>query len=414
MHILIVIALLIIPVSHAISDDVDGDGLLNSEEDVNGNFVIDAGETDMWDADTDGGGESDGAEVAAGRNPIKQSDDITFDQDGDGLSNGEEMDLGTNPQEADSDHDGVNDNIDLFPLNPEFQSDNDDDGIADQYEEEHGLSPEDPDDAEEDFDNDGLSNIDEFIYGTNLEDPDTDNDGVEDGMEVDDGTDPIENACLLFGSPKATFTDTETHWAKTYVTRLQRTKILPDGERLIKGYQTDVGTFFSPDQNVSRFELLKMSLMSSCIQLEKYEDLDFEFTDFSSNGRPYESSDIKLKRRVIGTAVTTNILKGYPDGSLRPDAPVNRAEAVKIILETSKLNPFEEEFDLPNFPDIGTGAWFAPYVDLALTYQLVNGYPDGTFKPDQPITRAEAAKIIYFTILVNPHVNGYEIPAEGI
>jgi len=414
MNFLIAIALILIPASHALSDDVDGDGLLNSEEDINGNFIIDAGETDMWDADTDNGGEADGAEIAAGRNPIKQSDDITFDQDDDGLTNGEEMDLGTNPEEADSDFDGVNDNIDLFPLNPEFQSDNDDDGIADQYEEEYGLSPEDPDDAEEDSDNDGLSNIDEFIYGTNIEDADTDNDGVEDGMEVDDGTDPIENACLLFGSPKAAFADTQNHWAKTFVTRLQRTKILPGGERLVKGYVGGDEALFSPDRRVSRFELLKMALMSSCIHLEEIENLNFEFTDFSSNGRPHESSDMKLKRRVIGTAVAQDIVQGYPDGSFQPDSPVNRAEALKILLGASRLEPFDEEFDLPEFPDVGTGSWFEPYADLALTYQLVNGYPNGTFKPEQPITRAEAAKIVYFTILVNPHVNGYEIPAEGI
>ena len=415
MHFLIAIALMLIPIGHAdyfaIAEDIDGDGLLNSEEDVNGNYIVDEGETNPWDADSDSGGEADGAEVLGGRDPLDKLDDITYDQDGDGLTNGQEEDMGTDPTSSDSDGDGINDGEDAYPLNPSYQDDEDDDGIADEYEEEVGLSPEDPDDAEEDVDADGLSNLDEFIYGTDLEDPDTDDDGVEDGMEVDDGTDPIENACLMFGSPKQPFPDTQSHWAKTYVTRLQRTKILPDGERIVKGYVSGDTALFSPNQNVSRFEFLKMTLMSSCIQLQ---DAEFNFTDYSGTVRPRENADRTQKRRVIGTAVKEKIVEGYPDGTFKPDSPINRAEALKILLETTKLETFEDDFELPTFPDVGTGSWFAPYVDLALSYQIVEGYRDGTFKPDRPITRAEAAKIVYLTMIMNPHVNGYEIPSEGI
>ena len=53
-----------------------------------------------------------------------------------------------------------------------------------------------------------------------------------------------------------------------------------------------------------------------------------------------------------------------------------------------------------------------PYVSLALEQEIAGGYPDGTFKPDNPITRAESAKIIWKTMLVNPGINGYVLPAN--
>ena len=59
---------------------------------------MDSYETDRMNADTDRGGEADGAEVRAGRNPLLQVDDFTWDKDEDGLTNGEEFEKRTNPE----------------------------------------------------------------------------------------------------------------------------------------------------------------------------------------------------------------------------------------------------------------------------------------------------------------------------
>jgi len=44
----------------------------------------------------------------------------------------------------------------------------------------------------------------------------------------------------------------------------------------------------------------------------------------------------------------------------------------------------------------------------------VEGYEDGTFRPEQYLTRAEASKILLLMMISNPHVNGYVIPAEEL
>jgi len=394
--------------------DSDGDGLADALEDVNGDGFVDENETDPYNADTDGGGEADGAEVAAGRDPLEQRDDLTFDRDSDTVPNGREAAMGTDPDKPDTDEDGVDDANDPFPLEETYLADEDQDGMPDEFEAAYGFSPEKRSDSSEDADGDGLSNQEEFILGTNPQDPDTDHDGTADGIEIEQDTEPLENACLSYTGPLAPFADTQDHWAKAFINHLQRTKILPDAVRLAEGYEVDGEHRFAPDQPISRFELLKLALLSGCITLaEDYERLSTSFTDVPSTPRPHEAPEKSLRRRVVYTAVREGIVEGYADGTFRPDAPVNRAEALKILLATTKLEPLPE-VETPQFSDTPADAWFAPYMLQALRYDIVSGYDDETFRPENPITRAEAAKLIYLLMLINPHVNGYELPAEGI
>lgn len=84
------------------------------------------------------------------------------------------------------------------------------------------------------------------------------------------------------------------------------------------------------------------------------------------------------------------VLEGYGDGSFRPEQSVNRAEFVKIVI--GALLP-----DLPEasncFPDVRS-EWFAPYVCAAATYGVVAGYPSGMFHPEKEISFVEASKIL--------------------
>jgi hypothetical protein len=72
-------------------------------------------------------------------------------------------------------------------------TDSDDDGLPDYWEDAHDLDAEDEDDAEEDPDDDGLTNVDEYEANTNPQSPDTDGDGTQDGEEVEEGTDPLDS-----------------------------------------------------------------------------------------------------------------------------------------------------------------------------------------------------------------------------
>jgi uncharacterized protein YkwD len=87
-----------------------------------------------------------------------------------------------------------------------------------------------------------------------------------------------------------------------------------------------------------------------------------------------------------------NILVGYPDGTFRPENTVNRAEFLKIILEGSNI-PLNITENAP-FPDINQSAWYAPYIKKAYKEGWVVGYTDGNFKPEQTINKSEALKIL--------------------
>lgn len=403
-------------------NDLDGDGLTDTEEDLDADGVYDVGvETDPKNADTDRGGEADGAEVSAGRNPLKQIDDITFDADNDGLRNGEEQTLGTDPTNADTDGDGTLDGNDPAPLERSQRTDHDRDGLPGEWEVQHGLEPDNAKDATEDPDEDGLNNTEEFVQGTLPKEPDTDLDGVPDGTEVEQGTDPQENPCLSYGEPLPPFPDSANHWSKAFIARLQRTTSLPEGLPIIIGYPGDRGKaefVFLPDRSISRFELLKIALLGNCIPLlgTQNDPPTKDFEDLSLQQSSTEDSDTSLRRRVVAAALEKGIVEGYPDGTFRANAPINRAEALKIFLLAARLPPPSDPTELPSlgFTDTASSSWFAPYAREALYYDLIEGYSDGTFRPGNPITRAEAAKLLLLTILENPRINGYVIPAEGL
>ncbi|MDA1208919.1 MAG: S-layer homology domain-containing protein [bacterium] len=397
------------------SIDTDGDGLLDREEDVNANLIFDDGETNLFDADTDDGGEADGAEIRAGRDPLNRIDDITFDLDGDGLNNGQEYKLGTDPAKADSDGDGSDDKTDPFALDSRYSQDLDGDGLPDEYEALHGLDNTNPNDATRDTDNDGLNTVEEFIYETDMLDADTDNDGINDGTEVENGTDPQENPCLMYGGVGTPFADIEDHWGKDFITHIDQIRAKPTGAHLIEGETQIDREVFIPDENITRYELLRMILLGSCVPLiNDTESIGIEFRDFSPRSRPRESTDRSIKRQIIYTATSLGIIQGYKDGTIQPDATINRAEAMKILILASQLQPLDDPYASSTFSDVPKDAWFEPFIRQMVEYAIIDGYGDGTIRPGNNITRAEASKIVLLIIISNPHVNGYVIPAEEL
>jgi len=83
-----------------------------------------------------------------------------------------------------------------------------------------------------------------------------------------------------------------------------------------------------------------------------------------------------------------NILSGYPDGTFRPDIPMTRAELTTVM---SRF--FEFASGNNPFPDIA-GHWAYRYINSAFNKGWIYGYPDGTFRPDSSITRAETVTIV--------------------
>ncbi|MCR4428814.1 MAG: S-layer homology domain-containing protein [Caldiserica bacterium] len=96
--------------------------------------------------------------------------------------------------------------------------------------------------------------------------------------------------------------------------------------------------------------------------------------------------------REIMELASMGIINGYPDGTFKPELAVTRAEFAKMALLSSMLAP--ESHSSPSFPDVPSTHWAYQYVEGAAKYGLVKGYPDGTFKPDANITMAEVLTVI--------------------
>jgi hypothetical protein len=117
-----------------------------------------------------------------------------------------------------------------------------------------------------------------------------------------------------------------------------------------------------------------------------------------------------LRYRLVQTATDNGIVRGYEDGTFRPDAPVGRAEAVRMLLKASRLDALNAGSGSQVFSDVTPGEWFMDDVAKAAALGIVQGYGDGTFRPGAPITRAEAALIILRAVRANPSVNGEVLP----
>ncbi|MFA6024118.1 MAG: S-layer homology domain-containing protein [Candidatus Gracilibacteria bacterium] len=92
----------------------------------------------------------------------------------------------------------------------------------------------------------------------------------------------------------------------------------------------------------------------------------------------------------IDSLYASGVVEGYADGTYRPDSTINRAEFVKILIEAKYPGQSEGTFC---FNDV-TAAWYAPYICKAKTLGIVDGYDDGSFKPGNLINLAEALKIV--------------------
>jgi len=93
----------------------------------------------------------------------------------------------------------------------------------------------------------------------------------------------------------------------------------------------------------------------------------------------------------INYLVGEGVVEGYPDGTYKPDQTINRAELLKIILEASDTDTSGASNDC--FPDVQGDDWYVKYVCTAQETGVVEGYPDGTFKPAQTVNFVEALKI---------------------
>lgn len=135
-----------------------------------------------------------------------------------------------------------------------------------------------------------------------------------------------------------------------------------------------------PENNISRAEIAAIffRLLNDDVR-DKFNTTDCDFSDVAEGS---------WCRRSIATLTSLGVISGYTDGTFRPDAEITRAELATIISRFANL-----DVNTQTFSDI-SGHWAQKYIELAAGNGWIKGYEDGTFRPDEKITRAETFAMI--------------------
>ncbi len=175
----------------------------------------------------------------------------------------------------------------------------------------------------------------------------------------------------------APFPDLSGHWAASAVLDLKERGIIsgyPDGN-------------FHPDDQVTRADMAVMLAQAKKLALNHAESV---FPDVPSS---YWAAG------AIGAAKAAGYLQGYPDGNFRPEQGVSRAEAA-VLLDKAFSSQSSGKTANPSFTDVASSYWAAGAIAY-LAAAGISGYPDGTFRPNKILSRAEAA--VMLDILVVGH-----------
>ncbi len=173
-------------------------------------------------------------------------------------------------------------------------------------------------------------------------------------------------------SPTIEFTDIQNSFARESIVTAAR-------EGIITGYPN--GTF-APDKHITRAEFVALLVRAS--KADTWDDLTLPFVDTSS-GSWYET--------YLKTALALGYVDGLSDTEFGPNMLVNREQATKMVVTALEGKQSGVSGSL-NFNDTSLVAtWAKDYVLKGVSTGVVEGYPDGSFKPKQNMTRAEAVTL---------------------
>lgn len=160
--------------------------------------------------------------------------------------------------------------------------------------------------------------------------------------------------------------DINEHWAESTIR-----EFINNG--YINGYSDNT---FRPNNSITRAEFIKI--------FNKYFGLN------KKSGKTFSDTSTHWAKDEIDIAVTHGVINGYPDNTFRPDEPITREQAAKIISNYKNIG--DNNFDkLNKYKDaVDVSDWAKDSVEGVLEQGYMNGYSDNTFKPKNNITRAEA------------------------
>lgn len=180
--------------------------------------------------------------------------------------------------------------------------------------------------------------------------------------------------CAVYANASE-FSDIKGHWAEKYLTDL-----IDKG--YLKGVKSGSQMLIQPGRNITRAEFVTILMRTGNYQVNLNNVISF--------------SDVKAKdwyKESIDKAVSNSISGGYPDGTFRPNSPITRAEIASLIARIGKFDTANPGSST-SFTDVPKDKWYFSSVISAQKKGIINGYPDGSFKPEGKATRAEVAVIV--------------------
>ena len=147
-----------------------------------------------------------------------------------------------------------------------------------------------------------------------------------------------------------------------------------DHNAYLNGYP---GSRFGPDNNMTRAEVAQMFYN---LLLDKNVPITVTFDDVPADAWYTEA---------VNTLASLDILNGVGNNKFEPERSITRAEFTTIAMRFTNGTLSGTNI----FPDVNPNDWFYDYVVGSIQYGWINGYPDGTFGPNDAITRAEVTTI---------------------
>ncbi|AIQ36264.1 hypothetical protein R50345_17490 [Paenibacillus sp. FSL R5-0345] len=169
-------------------------------------------------------------------------------------------------------------------------------------------------------------------------------------------------------SPDVDFVDIKGHWAEISIRDLVKLGA-------INGYPDNT---FKPDSKITRAEFVSIIVKAFGLQADV--------------GKVFGDTKTHWANEAIATAAALGVVNGYNNGNFGPDEIVTREQVATIVVRAAQLVETDMSMNFSDSAKVST--WARPALGAAIAEGLLEGYTDGTLKPQGSTTRAEAATII--------------------
>lgn len=161
-------------------------------------------------------------------------------------------------------------------------------------------------------------------------------------------------------------------------------------------------TWYATMTNRDASDLAKYNVILGMHQAEKWTEVgescpSHSFSDLNPGAWYHSATDYVINNK---------LMEGYPDQTFRPDTQLSRAMLVQVLYNQEGA---PEVSGADSYHDTEDGAWYGDAVLWATDHEIVNGYGEGLFGPDDNITREQTAAILYRYA----EYKGYDVSAAG-